>query len=112
LTAEKVGRATLVCRRHGVMLVRDTPVAIDLRSPIVSLNKNPPSSGGPSNAPEPHRTMATVKATRSPAVIASCSMSNATNKILCYNGYVLLASPPTMLGPPVCAFGCPHGRAF
>jgi hypothetical protein len=32
------------------------------------------------NAPEPHRTMATVKATRSPAVIASCSMSNATNK--------------------------------
>lgn len=51
-----------------------------LRSPIVSLNKNPPSSGGPLNAPEPHRTMATVKATHSPAVIASCSMSNATNK--------------------------------
>src|ERR1700680_2602746 len=51
-----------------------------LRSPIVSLNRNPPSSGGPLNAPEPHRTMATVKATRSPAVIASCSMSNATNK--------------------------------
>jgi hypothetical protein len=41
LTAEKVGRATLVCRWHGVKLERDTPVATMLRSPIVSLNKNP-----------------------------------------------------------------------
>src|SRR6267378_2999888 len=40
-----------------------------LRSPIVSLNRNPPSSGGPLNVPEPHRTTAT--ATSSPAIIAS-----------------------------------------
>jgi hypothetical protein len=47
---------------------------------LSSPNKNPLSSGGPLNAPEPHRTMATVKATPSPAVIATCSMSNGTNK--------------------------------
>lgn len=28
------------------------------------------------------------------------------------NAGVLLASPPTMLGPRICAFGRPHGRAF
>jgi len=32
-----------------------------LRSPSVSLNRNPPSSGGPLNVPEPHRTMAAAK---------------------------------------------------
>ena len=36
----------LVHRRHGVMFVRDTPVAIDLRSPIVSLNRKPSLSAG------------------------------------------------------------------
>jgi hypothetical protein len=31
------------------MFVRDTPVAIELRSPIVSRNRTPPSSGEPPN---------------------------------------------------------------
>ena len=48
-----------------------------LRSPIVSLKRNPASSGGPLGVPEPHRMMAVAKATSLPAVIASSSMSNA-----------------------------------
>jgi hypothetical protein len=73
------------------MLVRDKRQSPSmLRSPIVSLNKNSPSSGGPLNAPEPHRTMATVKATPLPAVIASSSTPNATNKSVYIMGFAVL----------------------
>src|ERR1700735_5770403 len=39
------------------------------RSPMVSLNRNPPCSAGPLDVSEPHRMMATAKATSSPAVM-------------------------------------------
>src|ERR1700722_3926258 len=49
--------------------MRHSPSTV--RSPIVNRKGNPPSFAGPLTVSEPHRMMATAKATSSPAVMAS-----------------------------------------